>query len=131
MTRELGTAVIGESIKQSIMVQKLEIDLSEETKEFLTKTLQPELTSIDCTDFVKWLLDEVMDEELWEDNAKANGEIICRKLKKLGVLDTENETYYIKAQPVVYCKDCQHNEWCIPRQGRSENDYCSRGEREK
>lgn len=94
-------AIAGEPIKQSIMVKKLEIDFSEETKEFLTKTLQPESTSIDCTDFVKWLLDEVMDEELWEDNAKADGEIICRKLKKLGVLDTENKTYYIKVQPVV------------------------------
>lgn len=35
----------------------------------------------------------------------------------------------IDAEPVVRCKDCRHNEWCIPKQGRSENDYCSRGER--
>lgn len=35
----------------------------------------------------------------------------------------------IDAEPVVRCKDCRHNEWCIPKQGRSENDYCSRGKR--
>lgn len=35
----------------------------------------------------------------------------------------------IDAVPVVKCKDCQYNEWCIPKQGRSENDYCSRGKR--
>ena len=35
----------------------------------------------------------------------------------------------IDAVPVVRCKDCRHNEWRIPKQGRSENDYCSRGKR--
>lgn len=35
----------------------------------------------------------------------------------------------IDAVPVVRCKDCIHNEWCIPRQGRSEDDYCSNGKR--
>lgn len=32
---------------------------------------------------------------------------------------------------VVRCKECIHNEWCIPKQGRSEDDYCSRGERKE
>lgn len=35
----------------------------------------------------------------------------------------------IDAVEVVRCKDCRHNEWCIPKQGRTENDYCSRGKR--
>lgn len=51
----------------------------------------------DCTDFVRWLMDEVMDEENWQMNAVANGEIICRKLKKLGMLDVV-DGYYVKTQ---------------------------------
>ena len=51
----------------------------------------------DCTDFVRWLMDEVMDEENWQLNAVANGEIICRKLKKLGLLDVV-DGYYVKTQ---------------------------------
>lgn len=35
-------SVAGEPIKQSIMVQRLEINFSEETKEFLLKALQAE-----------------------------------------------------------------------------------------
>lgn len=35
----------------------------------------------------------------------------------------------IDAVEVVRCKDCQYHEWCIPKQGRSEDDYCSRGKR--
>lgn len=49
----------------------------------------------DCTEFVNWLLDEVMDEDNWELNAVANGEIICRKLKKLGLLEVK-DGYYIR-----------------------------------
>lgn len=49
----------------------------------------------DCTDFVNWLLDEIMDEEMWELNAVANGEIIARKLKKLGLLEVK-DGYYIR-----------------------------------
>jgi hypothetical protein len=41
--------------------------------------------------------EEVMDEEMWELNAEANGEIICRKLVKLGILEvTEEPSYYIR-----------------------------------
>ena len=49
----------------------------------------------DCTDFLCWLLEEVIDEENWEINAEAYGEVIARKLKKLGLLDTKNG-YYIR-----------------------------------
>ena len=51
----------------------------------------------DCTNFVRWLMDEVMDEENWQLNAVANGEIICRKLKKLGLLDVV-DGYYVETQ---------------------------------
>ena len=51
--------------------------------------------AIDCTDFILWLLDEIMDEENWELNAVANGEIIARKLKKLGLLEVK-DGYYVR-----------------------------------
>ena len=54
-------------------------------------------TGRDCTNFVRWLMDEVMDEENWQLNAVANGEIICRKLKKLGLLDVV-DGYYVETQ---------------------------------
>ena len=54
-------------------------------------------TGRDCTDFVRWLMDEVMDEENWQMNAVAYGEIICRKLKKLGLLDVV-DGYYVETQ---------------------------------
>ena len=51
---------------------------------------------INCTDFVDWLLEKVLDEEDWDMNYQAYGEIICRKLKKLGVV-TVKDGYYIIA----------------------------------
>lgn len=62
----------------------------------------------DCTNLVQWLLEETMDEESWRENADANGEIICRKLKKLGVLDTK-DGYYIRT-PLAY-DDRPSGEW--------------------
>ena len=62
----------------------------------------------DCTNLVQWLLEETMDEESWRENADANGEIICRKLKKLGVLDTK-DGYYIRT-PLAY-EDRPSGEW--------------------
>lgn len=59
-------------------------------------TAEPK-TGRDCTDFVRWLMDEVMDEENWTLNAVDNGEIICRKLKKLGLLDVV-DGYYVETQ---------------------------------
>lgn len=64
--------------------------------EALHKAAEPK-TGRDCTDFVRWLMDEVMDEENWQMNAVANGEIICRKLKKLSLLDVE-DGYYVETQ---------------------------------
>ena len=53
--------------------------------------------AVDCTDFIEWLVEVVLDDEDWELNAVAYGEIICRKLEKLGVLETTEEpSYYIR-----------------------------------
>lgn len=91
-------SVAGEPIKQSIMVQRLEINFSEETKEFLLKLSQAELKNstrqIDCTEFMEWLLERVLDEEDWNLNAVSFGEIIARKLTKLGLLEVKNGYYY-------------------------------------
>lgn len=67
----------------------------------------PSADAVDCTDFINWLTEEVMDEEMWELNAVAYGEIICRKLVKLGVLETTEEpSYYIRPSA-----DAVHGEW--------------------
>lgn len=93
--------------------------------------------TVDCTDFINWLTEEVMYEEMWELNAVAYGEIICRKLEKIGVLEvTEEPSYYIRPSAeavsreahydavanritdmeergfisVVRCKDCRHRD---------------------
>ena len=49
----------------------------------------------DCTKFLLWLLEEIMDEENWEMNAVANGEPIARKLKNLGLLEVK-DGYYVR-----------------------------------
>ena len=49
----------------------------------------------DCTKFLLWLLEEIMDEENWEMNAVADGEIIARKLKNLGLLEVK-DGYYVR-----------------------------------
>lgn len=54
-----------------------------------------EAETVDCTDFIRWLTETVMDEENWELNAVAYGEVIARKLKKLGLLEVK-DGYYIR-----------------------------------
>lgn len=57
----------------------------------------PTSQQTDCTELIEWLTEVVMDDEDWELNAVAYGEIICRKLVKLGVLEvTEEPSYYIR-----------------------------------
>ena len=57
----------------------------------------PSADAVDCTDFIEWLVDRVLDETIWEYNSVAYGEIICRKLEKLGILEaTEEPSYYIR-----------------------------------
>lgn len=49
-------------------------------------------------DMAIWLRDEVMDEDNWELNAVANGEVICRKLVKCGLLELEDGEYHYATQ---------------------------------
>ena len=48
-------------------------------------------------DFIKWVIDEIWDEELWELNHSAFAQIAFRKLEKLGYLgfDEASNSYYI------------------------------------
>lgn len=49
-------------------------------------------------DMAIWLRDEVMDEDNWELNAVALGEVICRKLVKCGLLGLEDDEYHYATQ---------------------------------
>ena len=66
----------------------------------------PSADAVDCTEFILWLLDEIMDEENWEWNAVAYGEIIARKLKKLGLLEVR-DGYYVRTPSA----DAAQGEW--------------------
>lgn len=59
-------------------------------KEYFPSVDRP---TTDCTEFMEWIKAEVLDENNWELNAVAYGEIICRKLKKLGWIDVEDGCY--------------------------------------
>lgn len=73
----------------------------------------------DCTEFVNWLTEVVMDDEDWELNAVAYGEVICRKLVKLGVLEvTEEPSYYIRPSA-----DAKQGEWIEKYNGNGWNDF--------
>lgn len=71
-------------------------DIEDMVNEMAKEIAEPKMGR-DCTDFVRWLMDEVLDEENWQWNAVANGEIICRKLKKLGLIDVV-DGYYVETQ---------------------------------
>lgn len=92
MTRE-------EAIKYLIKPVATSTEIGEEKqKEFeaynmAIKTLSA--TQTDCSKFLLWLLEEIMDEEYWEMNAAANGEIIARKLTNLGLLEVK-DGYYVR-----------------------------------
>lgn len=49
-------------------------------------------------DMAIWLRDEVMDEDNWELNAVAMGELICRRLVKCGLLELEDGEYHYATQ---------------------------------
>lgn len=44
-------------------------------------------------EFAEWITKEVTDEENWETNAVALGEVICRKLHKLGIIKLEGDSW--------------------------------------
>lgn len=71
----------------------------------------PSAEPVDCTDFIRWIRDKVMDEENWELNAVAYGEVIARKLKKLGAVISEGGYYH----------STEHGEW-IPVSERLPNE---------
>lgn len=48
---------------------------------------------VDCSEFLLWLMDKVLDEEDWDLNSGAYGELICRRLEKLGLLEVKDGYY--------------------------------------
>ena len=99
----------------------------------------------DCTGFIDWIRKVVADEELWELNAAGYGEIICRKLVKIGALATTEKPpyYYVPSAddeckyehyPIVRCKDCEYADFNSPypvcnllEMNINEDGYCSWG----
>ena len=63
-----------------------------------------EAETVDCTDFIRWLTETVMDDGMWELNAVAYGEVIARKLTKLGVLEVKDDVYVYKPSAEVRTK---------------------------
>lgn len=88
---------------------------SEETKEAIDMAIEAlsadAVKRVDCSNFLLWLLEEIMDEDNWELNAVADGEIIARKLKKLGLLEVKDGYYHRIFDENVWavrCKDFIH-----------------------
>ena len=77
----------------------------------------PSAEPVDCTDFIRWIRDEVMDEENWEMNAIAVGEVICRKLRKLGAVFSVGG-YYHSADRPPYRIDPYGTAWVIAHDGQ-------------
>lgn len=47
----------------------------------------------DILSFLHWVANEVMDEENWDINCISFPEIACRKLNKLGIIDTDGRRW--------------------------------------
>lgn len=65
------------------------------------KALSAEAVKTDCTEFIEWLIGVILDDEDWELNAVAYGEIIARKMAKLGLLEVL-DGYYIRPSAKPY-----------------------------
>ena len=99
----------------------------EEAEKLMIRPQEPNFIpqTKDCTDFLCWLLEEIMDEENWEMNAVADGEIIARKLKKLGLLEVK-DGYYVRT-PMYEALDAEpkRGEWELGEDMDGEYGICS------
>ena len=76
----------------------------EDVESILWELPSAEAETVDCTDFIRWLTEAVMDDGMWELNAVAYGEVIARKLTKLGVLEVKDDVYVYKPSAEVRTK---------------------------
>lgn len=67
----------------------------EEKGKKMNKNLTKEVKAME--DILIWLAEEVLDDENWELNSYALGEVICRKLKKIGLTDVIDDYWYMSA----------------------------------
>ena len=91
----MGVTRMTDKEAKTILVNLTYLFGDEEVLEALDVAISALSATKDCTDFLCWLLEEIMDEENWEMNAEADGEIIARKLKKLGLLESK-DGYYVR-----------------------------------
>lgn len=47
----------------------------------------------DILEFLHWVAEEVIDEKSWDLNCISFPEIACRKLNKLGIIDTDGQRW--------------------------------------
>ncbi len=79
-----------------------------EVLEILSALPSAEAETVDCTELIRWLTETVMDDGMWELNAVAYGEVIARKLTKLGVLEVKDDVYVY--EPSAEPKTDEENE---------------------
>ncbi len=141
MTREEAIEVLKEY--RTIVMNCLEAEVP--AFDMAIEALQTDAVKrVDCSSFLLWLLEEIMDEDNWELNAVADGEIIARKLKKLGLLEVKDGYYHRIFDEnvwVVRCKDCKWYKKIVEKSKSGlchydlvarclhDDDYCSHGER--
>ena len=83
----------------------------------------------DCTDFINWLRDTVLNEQGWELNAVGMGEVICRKLTRLGAMECRDGFYYSADRPTD-CTGCKFvgsydTEYpCVYCERKTKDYYC-------
>ena len=111
-------------------LERLKDMTDEERWDFFIRFFSPSADAVDCTDFIEWLVDRVLDETIWEYNSVAYGEIICRKLEKLGILEvTEEPSYYIRpSADAVQGEWVRHELWGNPWFTCSECNYHGRND---
>lgn len=80
----------------------------------------PTSRQTDCTEFIMWLVEVVLDDGDWELNAVAYGEIIARKLKKLGLLEVK-DGYYIRPSAEAEWIPCSER---LPKENEYVGNVC-------
>ena len=101
------------------VAKETELACIEARLENAEKRLQELPKYTNCTEFIEWLTEVVLNDEDWKLNAVGYGEIICRKLEKLGVLEvTEEPSYYIRPSA-----DAKQGEWIEKYNGNGWNDF--------
>lgn len=94
----------------------------------------PTSRQTDCTEFIEWLIEIILDDEDWELNAVGYGEIIARKMAKLGLLEvldgyyirTPNKPQSVVAEIKIDTDDIIKQISALPSAEADMSEYCDR-----